>query len=107
MLRRSSPSAAWSGSSSTSRITVSERVFFSAGMLATRSAARNEPERSSVAPPITVVLARRLRWQGGAGEGDGIELAGLVRLDVLQVLELLQPLADQLLREAAQAALDD
>src|SRR6185295_11156606 len=49
-----------------------------------------------------LVGKRRQQRQARASEGDRIEIAGLARLHHLQVLELLQPLVDQLVGEAAQ-----
>ena len=77
-----------------------------------RSTARNEPERSSVAPAMTVVRARRLLSSSASGGSGGTRLPvkvmsaglarGLARLDHLQLLELLQPFLDQPVGEAAQ-----
>jgi hypothetical protein len=80
-----------------------------------RSSARNEPERSSVAPATTAVLGealavlfgeRRQQRHRQAGEGDVLRFTGSPGLDHLQLLELAQPLLDQPVREAAQAAAD-
>jgi hypothetical protein len=85
------------------------------GKLAIRSAERKDPERSSVAPATTVVLARRLRSssESGGNRGSAAPLKviasrspGFARLDHLQVLELLQPFVDQLVGEAAQPPAD-